>query len=957
MKSINALKQIAVLLSVFLSAAVQSETIELSGEWTYQLDRENVGVEKKWYLQNFTKTLQFPGTLDENKIGDPVEHKIEMTKEGVKELARYYEYTGAAWYQKKIKVPRDWKGKSVDLLLERVLWQSKLWVNGRYVAMQDSLSAPHKFDLSEYIKPGKVNTLTVRIDNSYIHDVSQVWGFYGAHAYTNGTQTIWNGIVGDMELTAREAVWVQDVQIYTNQADKKLSVNLTLANTSGAEVWSDLALEIQDSNGVALAPASHSRKKLSKDVNHLSIELPMVEQMKLWDEFDPNLYRLHVVASTKSEKRSARDESVATFGVRDFSAQGTQFAINGRKTFLRGTLECAIFPNIGYPPTDVESWLKLYGTAKEWGFNHIRYHSYTPPKAAFEAADQLGMYLQIELPLWKRNIGEENTESRDQYLLEEADHIIDTYGNHPSFVLMAMGNELEGVDADLGPMHRIVEHLQKRDNRHLYTTTSFSFTSGRAPEPVDEFFVTQYTDQGRKWVRGQRDYGELRPGSTHNYSGAIEGVELPLLSHEIGQYAVYPNLREIPKYTGVTRPVAFEAIQKDLKEKGLLDQADDFTHGSGHMAAYLYRAEVESALRTPGFAGFQFLSLSDFPGQSTATIGLLDAFWDSKGFIEAEEFTRFNAPTVPLLRTEKYVYTNNEHFAGDITLSHFGREPLQNVSLSWKVTDTNGDILFSGKTVPQDISLGNDGASLGDVTFPLQSFSKPVQLNIEVGSADLDIANDWNIWVYPQQNATETGEGLPQYEGILVTRNLDEKAQKVLDDGGKVLMLPTEYYQKDSAVKGSFLPVFWSPVHFPTNTPMGIIADTQHPALTEFPTGKFADWQWWELLNNAAAINLDALSVTPTPIVQMIPNFFNNSMNAYVFEAEVSKGKLLVLSMDVETDLDQRPVARQLKSSILSYMQGSSFQPEVRITVQDAASLVLSEPRETGLAERQRGPE
>lgn len=109
--------------------------------------------------------------------------------------------------------------------------------------------------------------------------------------------------------------------------------------------------------------------------------------------------------------------------------------------FLRGTLECCIFPLTGYPPTTKEGWSKVFRSAKEWGLNHLRFHSWCPPKAAFEVADSLGFYLQVELPLWSLNVGE--NPAMNQFLYDEAKRILSEYGNHPSFCFLSLGNELQ----------------------------------------------------------------------------------------------------------------------------------------------------------------------------------------------------------------------------------------------------------------------------------------------------------------------------------------------------------------------------------------------------------------------------------------------------------------------------------------------------------------------------------
>ncbi|MNW23659.1 hypothetical protein D3C74_03660 [compost metagenome] len=132
-------------------------------------------------------------------------------------------------------------------------------------------------------------------------------------------------------------------------------------------------------------------------------------------------------------------------------------------------------------------------------------------------------------------------------------------------------------------------------------------------------------------ARGQYLQTELTDATELDFQAAIALRYIPVITHEIGQYAVYPDVTEIEQYNGVLRPVNLEVIQADLERKGVIGEVKKWVRGSGMLALQLYRDEIEAALRTPDLGGFQLLDLHDFPGQSTATVGILNAFWQSKG--------------------------------------------------------------------------------------------------------------------------------------------------------------------------------------------------------------------------------------------------------------------------------------------------------------------------------------
>jgi len=137
---------------------------------------------------------------------------------------------------------------------------------------------------------------------------------------------------------------------------------------------------------------------------------------------------------------------------------------------------------------------------------------------------------------------------------------------------------------------------------------------------------------------------------------------VPLVSHEIGQYQIYPDYREIEKYTGVVRAWNLEIFRDRLKKSGMLDQHIDFQKASGAWSALCYKAEMEAALRSAGMAGFQLLDLQDFPGQGTALVGILDAFMDSKNVILQAEWLQSCHDVVLLLQFTKFCWQTNDNF-------------------------------------------------------------------------------------------------------------------------------------------------------------------------------------------------------------------------------------------------------------------------------------------------------
>ncbi|QEH42551.1 glycoside hydrolase family 2 protein [Chitinophaga sp. XS-30] len=924
------------LLGIFflLPVSASAQTLSLAGRWQYRLDPQDTGIQQQWFLQDFAGSITLPGTLDDAGIGAASSLNDESVNKAVLlMLTRRHSYIGPAWYSKDVVIPAGWKGKYIELLLERVLWDTRIWVDGQEAGTQESLIAPHRYDLGKLLTPGR-HKLVIRIDNRKRYDMSTR---DMAHAYTNGTQIIWNGVIGRMELSAREPVFIEQLQVYPDVKGNKARAVISFRNVSGRAKQTRLKVIVTGrDNRRVYAREMPVNIKTGAAVQELDIPL---KDAGLWDEFDPCLYTLRATLTS-----GVADTRNTTFGMRSLTNDKGLLQLNGRRIFLRGTLECNIFPLTGYPPMDHKGWEKVFASAKAYGLNHLRFHSWCPPEAAFAVADSMGFYLQIELPFWNKNAGQD--ESMNAWLAAEAQHIIREYGNHPSFCFWSMGNELEG---DFSWLSAMVTRLKKQDPRHLYTTTSFSFQRdhGRWPEPEDDFFITQYTKKG--WVRGQGIFNTIPPDFITDYTRATDSLPVPLITHEIGQYSVFPNMEEISKYTGVLEPLNFKAIRKDLERKGLLPLAEQYLMASGKFAANLYKEEIERALKTKGMSGFQLLDLHDFPGQGTALIGILDAFWDSKGLVAAEEHRRYCGAVVPLLRFDKAVYTNAETFVAAAEVANFSKGALLNSTAIWAVHDQSSRQLAGGELPPQQIAIGN-GQTLGTFSFDLKDVKTAKALTITLSLKGTGYRNRWSIWVYPAKvpamraaHATDIpGEIAGHASAVsprdaIYTRSVTE-ALRLLEQGKNVLLNPDTLVLK--GVEGRFAPVFWSPVHFPAQPgTMGILCDPTHPAFRHFPTAFYSDWQWWDLITSSKTMIIDSLPEV-TPVVRVIDNFFRNRKMANVIEVKVSRGKLLLTSIDLERDLDKRHAARQFRYSLERYMNSGDFEPVVEWRGEEVMGLI-----------------
>jgi hypothetical protein len=888
------------LITYLFCFTANSQQLSLKGVWQVTLDSNN----KKY-------SISLPGTLDDAGIGNPVNQTPELNIATLAHLTRKVDFVGKAFYTRTFTAPRSFAARKIELELGRVIWSSTVWIDGKKIPIsQESLVSPQTFDVTSYIIPGKKQTITICIDNSNLYPGINVYSkSYPngseemAHSYTNHTQIKWNGILGYVQLTAKPLIFISDVKVYSDADGKKFRVKTSLINKESSNV--KLTSFLLDANNKRWAEYSSGSNSESFDY---TVSLKNAPQS--WNEFTPSLYTLVTIIRSKN----GTDTVKTKFGFRNLKVVNEHLNLNGERMFVRGNLECIIFPKKGYPPMQKSEWLKLFSTAKSYGLNTFRFHSWCPPEAAFEAADEIGFYMQVELPHWNLKVGKED--SAFNFLQREANSIISHYGNHPSFCFFSMGNELEG---DFNKLNQLVADLKSRDERHLYSTTTFTFQKGitGAPQPQDDYYVTQWTNKG--WVRGQGVFNDEAPSFSKDYSASLEDIHVPLISHEIGQYSVYPDISEIGKYNGNLLPLNFVAVKNDLQKKKLLPLAPSLLQASGKLASLLYKEEIERALKTKGFDGFHLLELQDFPGQGTALVGLLNAFWQSKGIVTNREFHQYCSEVVPLIRYPKAIYTNDETFSAQAELANFYK-PMHAI-VNWKIYDDQNKVLASGDFKQKNYAVGNC-MPVGGINFNLKQITAAKKLTIELFIKGTSYKNNWNIWVYPSSVNAQSGD-------VLITTSLDE-ALKALHKGGKVLLCPppdTLY-----GIKGKFVPVFWSPVHFPDQPgTMGLLIKQNHKALKDFPTDTYSNWQWWDLTIKSKTLIADSLPDNAI-IVRVVDNFVRNQNLTNLFEAKLGSGSLIFCAIDIITDLDHRPQARQLKYSLLNYMNSSAFKPNVAIS-------------------------
>lgn len=838
--------------------------IDLSGQWQVKLDAEK----QETMPQAYPETMMLPGTTSAAGLGMPNPAKETGC------LTDAYRFEGAAWFMRTFTAG-NWTGEQTMLTLERTR-KSTVYLDGRPIGHQESLCTPHRYFLPP-VHAGE-HTLVIRVDNTD-------YPTRGGHLTSPDTQSNWNGITGEISLTVAHTL-LTDLTVRPDLRRGCLRVHGHIIGAPDGVA------------GIVLPGQMEHLLPYRRGV--LDGECPLKGNEAFWDEAHPEIHTISIDLDG--------DVYETTFGLRDVRTLGRRLLINGRETFLRGKVDNLLYPKTGYTPTDVASWMTILGIAKEYGINHYRYHTACPPDAAFTAADLLGVYMAPELPFWG-TVAEEGEEGYDErerdFLFQEGFRILREYGHHPSFLWLSLGNELWGSKDVL---NRMMRAYREADDTKLYSSGANNYQF--VPDVLDEEIVFVGVRLGReRLIRGsyamcdapQGIVQMTAPESASNYDASIvpetlgqsgeagkvqiqygTGVkevdaqsadalipDVPVISHEVGQYVFYPDFSEISRYTGPLKPRNIEAMRENLERAGLYGEHEAFFRQTGHLAVDCYKREIETLLRSREVSGFQLLDLQDYTGQGTALVGVLNAMMENKGLISAEEWREFCAGTVVLGEFASFTGMMGEDIRFDVQISECDPEK-QHTCIRCTLMDGERELYAC------DVTPGARQGRLTDavsVTFPAECYRDAMQERITGLTVVLTLAdgtrNHYQIWLIPPIDIRITREGIEKDGRMVAFVSAEEKA-----DGAAIVVpsaegqLPAEYctdfwcYPMFRSISESM----GKPVPIGT---MGLSIDTASPLLKRFAQEDYTTPVWYAILQTA---HVQRLPADIHPAVQMIDN-------------------------------------------------------------------------------------
>ena len=899
----------------------ERQKIDLSGEWRFAMDPLETGINKSggWYEQYLPGTIKLPGTTASNQIGIPPQLRDrDNTGTG-------YMYIGAAWYQRDLDIPETWADKRVELSIERTA-HTMVWVDDVHVGGLDDTQAPQVIDLGEAAFPG-THTITVRVNNSSCRPLQ-----YGRRKI--------NGMEGGISLTAMDKVYIKKIQVRSDISRHRAAITATVGNDTGLPAKGMMSFSIAHSGGKHSLPEKRVEFLCEGAEKSIFFEFYLGEDMLLWDEFEPNLYDMTVSLEACTRRRAYTDLTHERFGMRNFSREGMQFCSNGHKVFLRGNM-CGR-PSL-FDEDEREYWRRIMKKHREWGINHLRFHSNVPNQYVFDAADEFGVYLQIELSLWAWVCFPHEFEFEpmlEETLKQRGDRILEAYGNHPSFVMMALGNENSG---DYNMLGRVVAHLRKTDPTRLYAQGSNNNLMDPFHLEGDDFFVSCKSHAKHLHIRGSSAHGDGPvgpvqqddpPDTLRSFAESLHGYSVPMIGHEVGQYESSPNFDDLDLFPPGKAPVNLQLFRELAEKKGLLEKEKAFFNASKYLSGLCYREDLELHYRTPGMAGFQILAMNDVLGEGSSIVGVWNKLGDSKGMFSPEEWKRFCNDRVLLCRYAKYVWNDGEEFSAHVQISNYGPKDIAGAHIIWKLLDGE-KALTSGELGPSDAPQG-ELSDLGLVRAKLNT-GKNAKIILRIEMPEQGLVNEYPLWVFTEEKLEKTS--------VRVVSALDKEAVEALKQGERVVFfaqnIPSKY-----AVEGFFAANFWSYAMFSRISlskgfpvmpgTLGILLDPKHPVFSRFPSQSSSDWQWWRLVMHSTAIVMDDLPKEMQPILQVIDNPMRCLKLGSILEMKVGSGKLLVAAIYILPLLEKYGEARALYNGIVNYAASADFAPQVELSVEKA---------------------
>lgn len=901
------LLECCIVLSLLLaSCANAAQTLSLNGAWDFRMDPKDVGVAEKWYSGSTTYDMKMavPGCWNANGAGEESDNL-------------FHKFEGPAWYRRSVTLPKDWKSRIIWLEFGGIHRYADVWINGQFAGKHIAYVSPFKLDVSKFIGDDLKADIVVRVDARRSGSIDPL---YGCFDLMDMGDLSWGGIYGGVQLRATQNTWIESVHVIPHVSRQSAEITVEIGGRTAPGPYS-VALEVRNAQGEL---AGSGKGSIAYEATSATVSVPIADA-ELWSPQHPYLYTVNAKLLRGSKQIDAKSDR---FGMREIGKAGKSFVLNGQPIFLRGYGDDCISPNTIAPPADKNYYLGRFKTAKAYGFNYIRHHSWFPPKEYLDAADEMGIMLQPEFPIAYDAFFDAGTPQRKQLYLDTWREVIRANWNHPCIADWCMGNEISGQHELSKELYRIAKEIDP--TRMVIDTDGVWIKTVGDPMRPTLDFLTPVFDEHQRW--GFND---------NKYPQDLKATK-PVLVHEMGNFATLPSLTQIDLFEGGVRPYWLYTLRDLVAKQGVQADYEKWVANSNKLQAVVLKINTEAARRSPDISGYQQWLLQDYWNGSN---GVLDTFYRTKG-ISATQYRKFNSPTVLLVDCARRNYWSGETCGITVLVSRYEDEPSQDATLKW-------ELKCDGKSCAQGIESGlavksNGVQSLKTLQIRMPNLTAARKLSFSASLADQNgkSTNDWDFWVYPKNLITpekkpiccaglrEVRDAYPWLSGaddltncrLLITAQVTPEQLSHLEKGGRVLLLNAG--ESFPSTYSSFRPCWWLGDRENESKNTGTVIDRLHPAMRGFPNEGWCDLNFANILNKSTAVLLDDLPTKIQPIIRCLDVHGELRNKAYLFEVRVGQGKLLATSMNFANGLQLKdPAAVYLLDELIRYSSGPEFEP------------------------------
>lgn len=797
-------------------------------------------------------------------------------------------------YRREFSLQSDELCDEAELYVGGVQNALSAWINGAYLGRHEGYSAEFFLPIPKGVLKSGENVITLAVSNT------RLAGYKGrpvSGLTSRAANECTGGIFGDVEIRSYPD-GLKEISL--SVSDDLTHFTITVSGAADKVK----TLRISD-GGKTLYTAELGAGKSELIVS--------CEGYERWSPTSPKLYTLTL--ETEAQRIERR------FGIRKLTAAGRRLLLNGEPFFFRGSCEHCYHPISVHPTREKTYYRGVIRTLKSLGFNSIRFHTHVPMPEYLEAADELGMVIEVETP--------NNTD------YEEWRGIVDQCSRYTSVCIFSSGNEMQ-IDEDyIEHLSRISDYVHHHSDALLSPMSALrgvEYYGGFGPSKLDTPFthdperlaaLDAICDVYNSYSLGLTSYESLA-GDPALLDERNAVYQKPLLSHEICIHGTYADLSLKNRYRGsrIGDTELFSSVEKHLESVGLIDKASTYYRNSVKWQMLLRKHCFETVRRSHSFAGYDFLGDIDTHWHTFGyCVGMMNEFYELKAPESTENVLKYNADTVLLCDMPKrHSFFEGEKLTLPVLVSNYG-EHLRKAKLALNVK-ADGKLVCRKELSLTDIRSG-EITELCKLNFAIPRTGKPQKLVVSASlfGESTDVRNEWELYAFPK-----VSQKTPH--GVAVRENISLGDLVAAMSRGESLVLFGCGPFKSSKMSFQLSVAGRTNGHLAT-----VIAD--HAALEDFPHDGFCGWQFENMLDTRTAI-LDGTVGVHAPIIDAASSYKNAHREALLFEYRVGEGRLLVCTLKLD---EADPAAAWLKARLLAYAASESFAPRASLDAHELMAI------------------